>query len=126
VWLLGLVIVYGRVTVGIDVDLTEGAWRRRLNEARRRVVEPGDDAHAAVEHTQPPSSPMRDLPSGETPPWAPTTTPEFAKPPMGVTPSAAAPVGGGEPPARTLHCPSCAAVCSTEDLFCGGCGQRLR
>jgi len=127
VWLLGLVIVYGRVTVGIDVDVTEGALRRGLDEARRRAAELGDKARSTGDRTQPASAPMHDASIGEGT-WAPTTTPEFARPPAPVMPLAAstAIAAGGEPPARTLHCPSCAAVCSTEDVFCGVCGERLR
>jgi hypothetical protein len=154
VWLLGLVIVYGRVTVGIDLDLTERAWRRGIDEARRRTIELGERARSSRDHTRPTSAPVHDPSMGEVP-WAPTTTPEFARPPAAVAPLAAStsasaapwaspsntsassaqpPAGsppssataGGEPPARTLHCPTCAAVCSTEDVFCGVCGERLR
>jgi len=32
----------------------------------------------------------------------------------------------GQPPAQSIHCPSCAAACSVDDVFCGVCGQRLR
>jgi len=134
VWLLGLVIVYGRVTVGIDLDAAEGAWRRGLDDARRRTAELGarmrTPADARPEAAAPP---LHDAPAGEAA-WAPTTTPEFARPPavpgttspVGAPAPAAAPAAAGEPPARTIHCPSCAAACSTEDVFCGVCGQRLR
>jgi hypothetical protein len=156
VWLLGLVIVYERVTEGIDLDATEDALRRGLDEARRRTAELGESAHAlASRRPAPPMVTPEDPPSGE-PPWAPTTTPEFAHPPakappgaqagssardasllapggsMPLFPSSTMPPSGdsaaaaGEPPARVIHCPNCAASCSTEDLFCGVCGQRLR
>src|SRR5207302_912647 len=87
VWLLGLVIVYGRVTVGIDLDATEDALRRGLDEARRRTMELGDKARSPADRTQPSAAPMRDASMGEST-WSPTTTPEFARPPASVAPSA--------------------------------------
>jgi hypothetical protein len=149
VWLLGLVIVYERVTEGIDLDATEGALRRGLEEARRRTAELGESAQALT--GRPPAPPATaDESAPADAPWAPTTTPEFARPPAppgshaerdlpapapgastprfpsSTMPPSAAPPAAGEPPAHVIHCPSCAAACSTEDVFCGVCGERLR
>jgi len=133
VWLLGLVIVYGRVTVGIDVDLTERTLRQRLDEARRRALDRSEPASSSGDETQPAFATLHEGRTGDAP-WAPTTTPEFARPPAVAAPPSArslpAPAdvasAAGEPPVRTIHCPNCAAMCSTEDVFCGVCGQRLR
>ena len=132
VWLLGLVIVYGRVTVDIDVDLTERTLRQRLDEARRRAFDRGEPASASGDE-QPAFATMHEGRTGEVP-WAPTTTPEFARPPAAAAPPPARSLpaqadvasGVGEAPARTIHCPSCAATCSREDVVCGVCGERLR
>ena len=48
VYLLGLCLVYLRVTEGLDLSGTEEALRQKLDEARKRAAELGEKAHAAA------------------------------------------------------------------------------
>jgi hypothetical protein len=190
--LLGLAIIYLRVTTGLDVGATEAALARGLEDARRRTAELGEKARAAAERGRaaaagaagaasaagpdrapseppPPSNPF-DVPThpgfaappaasypapdvqatsgshgtigGGHAPTAPAGYPPPASyppspPPPAPYPAAPAaprgvqsslPLGSapGQPPAQSIHCPSCAAACSVDDVFCGVCGQRLR
>ncbi len=48
VYLLGLCLVYLRVTEGLDVGATEAALRQKLDEAKRRAADLGDKARSAA------------------------------------------------------------------------------
>jgi hypothetical protein len=48
VYLLGLCLVYLRVTEGLDLTATEAALRAKIDEARRRTAELGDKARNAA------------------------------------------------------------------------------
>ncbi len=112
VYLLGLNIVYLRVTEGLDPSATEAALRRGLDDAKRRSAELGDRARAAAARQRNPS------PQAGTAPPAPAPQ---ATAPTGV--SAFTPTA---PAAAAMACPNCSAACTTDDLFCGVCGQRLQ
>ncbi|MGZ5206982.1 MAG: zinc ribbon domain-containing protein [Caldimonas sp.] len=49
VYLLGLCLVYLRVTEGLDLTASEAALRQKLDEARRRTAELGDKARSAAQ-----------------------------------------------------------------------------
>jgi hypothetical protein len=48
VYLLGLCLVYLRVTEGLDLSATEAALRHKLDEAKRRAADLGDKARSAA------------------------------------------------------------------------------
>ena len=48
VYLLGLCLVYLRVTEGLDLSATEAALRQKLDEAKRRAADLGDKARSAA------------------------------------------------------------------------------
>ncbi len=48
VYLLGLCLVYLRVTEGLDLSATEAALRQKLDEAKRRAADLGDKARGAA------------------------------------------------------------------------------
>jgi hypothetical protein len=127
VWLLGLNLVYLRVSEGLDANATEAALAQGLAEARRKTAEMGHKAKEAAERArdQARQHMASAAPAGAsavaTPePGMPTPTP--APTPPAPPPAAAAPT---EPPAA-LACPSCRAAITTDDLFCGACGHRLK
>ena len=55
VYLLGLCIVYLRVTEGLDLSATEAALRQKLDEARSRASDLGEKARAAANRTAAPA-----------------------------------------------------------------------
>jgi hypothetical protein len=55
VYLLGLCLVYLRVTEGLDLSATEAALRQKLDEARNRASDLGEKARAAAQRTAAPS-----------------------------------------------------------------------
>lgn len=57
VYLLGLCLVYLRVTEGLDLSATEAALRQKLDEARKRAAELGDKARTAAHRDGAPSAP---------------------------------------------------------------------
>ena len=57
VYLLGLCLVYLRVTEGLDLSATEAALRQKLDEARQRASELGDKARTAAHRDGAPVAP---------------------------------------------------------------------
>lgn len=116
VWLLGQNLVYLRVADGLDASATEDAIRGQLADVRRKAGElaqkakdAGERARAQVEQAN-----AQRKAAAQQPP-APPTPPATAEV---QPPAAAAPPGA--------FCPKCGAGIDRADLFCGGCGQRLR
>lgn len=115
VWLLGLNLVYLRVSEGLDTAATEATIAQTLAEARRKSAEMASKAKEAAERARDQAR------AAATPaPAAPAASPT-------VTPAAAAPVVA--PPAAPVMastCPACRAPIAGDDVFCGACGHRLR
>ncbi|MEO5880843.1 MAG: zinc ribbon domain-containing protein [Caldimonas sp.] len=57
VYLLGLCLVYLRVTEGLDLSGTEAALRQKLDQARSRASDLGEKARAAANRATAPASP---------------------------------------------------------------------
>ncbi len=200
VYLLGLCLVYLRVTEGLDLSATEAALRQKLDEARNRANELGDKARSAAGRTAapmpPPPPPPQEAynpgamaaggtaagaaplfaapPPPAVPPATPaayaappayTPPPAYAPPPAYTPPSAhlpetppatstdidlsfddvpasastppsmtpaysapahvPPPVAPPEPPASTT-CPQCLSPITSDDVFCGVCGYRVK
>jgi hypothetical protein len=96
VWLLGLCIVYLRVTEGLDLSATEAALRETLDEARRRTAELGEKARSAASGEGAAAAPTAAAPTAAAPTAAVTTSPAAATPaapsPTTVAPAAALPM----------------------------------
>jgi hypothetical protein len=118
VYLLGLSIVYLRVTEGLDVAAAQAALQRGLEDAKRRTTEFGERARTAAQRAT-----VR-APASPTSPDAATPAPAASVHEMAATPPPASPLLGAAP--ATIACPKCAAPCNADDLFCGTCGERLR
>lgn len=115
VWLLGLNLVYLRVSEGLDTAATEAAIAQKLAEARRKSAEMANRAKEAAERARDQAR------AAATPaPAAPAASPTVA-------PAAAAPVVAPPPaPVMASTCPACRAPIAGDDVFCGACGHRLR
>jgi hypothetical protein len=107
VYLLGLNIVYLRVSEGLDASSTQQALQQKIDEARKRAADMGQKAREAAERA-------RD--QGRQPSVA---APVAAAP-------VAAPLAAPVAPAPVLSCPVCSAAVTPEDLFCQSCGHRLK
>ena len=191
VYLLGLCLVYLRVTEGLDLSATEAALRQKLDEARSRASDLGEKARAAANRatapTPPPPAAMQPppydppapmpppfnagmaaggaaaasfaaappptaVPPAYTPPsayragdaardldrhrsavrrYCPTTqplaAPSYSPPaysPPAYVPPPALPDAPAVPAAST--CPQCLSAITSDDVFCGVCGYRLK
>ncbi|MFO1293204.1 MAG: zinc ribbon domain-containing protein [Rubrivivax sp.] len=130
VGVLGINLIYLRVSEGLDATATEQAIKARLDDARRKAgevaqkakdaaKEAGERARAQAEQAaakraastpqQPPAAPQQAAPQPASPQQA---SPQLAAPPRAVAPAAA--------------CPKCAEPISADDLFCGNCGHKLK
>ena len=134
VYLLGLNIVFLRVTEDLDVDATEDVLKARLEEARRQATDLGQKAREAAERARdqarqsaasaqasgvaamkPPEQPIDPAPSTPAPPPLIAERPAREAPPESTTPAVA----------KTLTCPHCLSAVSKEDVYCGVCGVKL-
>lgn len=115
VWLLGLNLVYLRVSEGLDAKATEDALARGLAEARRKSAEMAQKAKEAAERAR---DQARQHAAAATPATATVATPPAAAAPMAppIAPMAS----------MAMACPKCRAAITTDDLFCGACGHRLK
>lgn len=113
VWLLGLNLVYLRVSEGLDAQATEAALAKGLADARRKSAEMAQKAKEAAERAR------EQARQHAAPATAPAAAP-VAAPPV----AAAAPTAPMAPMA--MACPKCRAAITTDDLFCGACGHRLK
>lgn len=113
VWLLGLNLVYLRVSEGLDAQATEAALAKGLADARRKSAEMAQKAKEAAERAR------EQARQHAAPATAPAAAPVVA-PPV----AAAAPTAPMAPTA--MACPKCRAAITTDDLFCGACGHRLK
>ena len=130
VYLLGLNLVYLRVTEGLDVSATETALRTRLDDAKRQATDLGQKARGAAERAREQArqsaaaaqanvaattKPPPDAPPPPTP-APPTEAPVRAMPPDSTTPAVA----------KALTCPQCLSAVGRDDVFCGVCGYKLK
>ena len=109
VYLLGLNLVYLRVTEGLDVAATEAAMQAGFDDAKRRAAELSQKAKDAAERARAQS--RTSAPAAQTGSTAAATPPAYSAAP--------------DAPATTL-CPKCSAPVGADDLFCGVCGFKLK
>ena len=118
VYLLGLNLVYLRVTEGLDVGATEAAMQAGFDDAKRRAAELSqkakDAAERAREQARQSAAPAQASAAAAA---AATAPPAYnAAPPMSAAPASPA----------TMLCPKCTAPVGADDLFCGVCGHKLK
>ena len=99
--ILGIILVYLRVSEGLDTSATESAMMQRLDEARRKAADMGQRAKEAAERARVQAQAAANARSAEivTAPRAPMLEPT---------------------------CPQCHKAMTAADLFCGECGFKMR
>ena len=117
VYLLGLNLVYLRVTEGLDVGATEAAMQAGFDDAKRRAAELSQKAKDAAERAQ------QSAAATQASAAAAATAATKAAPPAY---SPAPPVTAAPASAATTPCPQCSAPVGPDDLFCGVCGFKLK
>ena len=108
VYLLGLNLVYLRVTEGLDVGSTEQALTQGLDQARRHAADLSQRAKEAADRA-------REQARQRVAATAPAVAP----------PAAADSMAQPAFPAGTA-CPGCHAPVTADDAFCGVCGYKLK
>jgi hypothetical protein len=119
VWLLGLNLVYLRVSEGLDANATEATIRERLAEARRKSAEMANKAREAAERAR---DQARARSAAAPVPSDASTAPPVPPPPAPPSAAVAPPPAPMTPP----DCPVCHAPIAADDVFCGACGHRVR
>ena len=114
VYLLGLNLVYLRVTEGLDVGATEAAMKAGLDDAKRRAAELSQKAKDAAERAR---EQARQSAAAARASAAAMAAPTSSAAPTTNTPPAS--------PA-TAPCPKCSSPVGADDLFCGVCGYKLK
>jgi len=115
--LLGANLAYLRVSEGIDSSATERAMHERLEQAKRKAAEMGQQAKEAAERARAQAAQAAEQRRAAAASAAAAAPPPVAAPPV-VAPS--------PPPAMASTCPQCRAAVGAQDQFCGECGFRLR
>jgi hypothetical protein len=128
--LLGLNLVYLRVTEGLDVGATEAALKTTLDEAKRQAADLGQKARDAAERAREPArqaaaaaqagtaAATREAAAAPPPPAPPL--PPLVPGPRELPPGATTPGA-----AKVPTCPQCLSSIGPDDVFCGVCGHRL-
>jgi hypothetical protein len=113
VYLLGLNLVYLRVTEGLDVEETEAALKARFEGARSqaadRAPKPNDASPASTASAS--TVPFTHAP----PPVTIADVRPRAQPPDSTAPSVA----------KAITCPQCLSSVAKSDAYCATCGHRL-
>lgn len=139
VGLLGLNIVYLRVTEGLDVGATEAALMARLDDAKRGAADLGQRARDAAERArdqarQSAAAAQAGMAAAMTKRAEPVASPATPAPSEAAAPPIASrapipPLSGAAPPdsttpavATALTCPQCLAAVGNADRLCGVCG----
>jgi len=137
VYLLGLNIVYLRVTEALDVGATEAALRARFDDAKRGAADLGQKAKDAAERARDKarqsaaaaqaSAATAMAPKPAEPVVSPTPQPaESTAPPVAPLPRAAPPDSTTPAVSKAITCPQCLSAIGKDDMFCGVCGYRLK
>lgn len=98
--ILGIILVYLRVSEGLDASATESAMMQRLDEARRKAAEMGQRAKEAAERARVQAQAAANARTTET-----VTAPRA--------------------PMLAPTCPQCHKAMIAADLFCGECGFKM-
>ena len=127
VYLLGLNLVYLRVTEGLDVGATEAALKARFDDAKRQAADLGQKARDAAERAREQARQSAAAAAAAVNKPAPPTEPLPAPPPPITSGGRELPPGSTTPAvAKTLTCPQCLSSVGQDDVFCGVCGYRLK
>ncbi|MCC6853234.1 MAG: zinc ribbon domain-containing protein [Rubrivivax sp.] len=118
VGVLGINLIYLRVSEGLDATATEQAIRARFDDARRKAGEVAAKAKEAAKEAGERARAQAEQAAAAAAARRAASAASAAEPPA---PRPAAP-----PPAAAAACPKCAESVATDDLFCGNCGHKLK
>jgi hypothetical protein len=124
--LLGLNLVYLRVTEGLDVEGAAAALRTRFDNAKRQAANLGHQAKDAAARVR--QSTVAAVPSTNS---AASTTPFAhapASPPIVVAdlkPRPQPPESTAPSVAKAITCSQCLSAVAKDDAYCGVCGHKL-
>jgi len=133
--LLGLNLVYLRVTEGLDASAAEAALKSRLDDAKRQAADLGqkarDAADRAREQARSSAAAAQTSAAAAAAMATATAKPASPPPPAAPVPPRAAPreaPGDTTMPSmkKMLSCPQCLSAIAAEDVFCGVCGYKLK
>lgn len=110
VGLMGVNLVYLRVSEGLDASATEQAMRARFDDAKRKAAEMGQQAKEAAERARAQAERVRAQAAQAAQERRADQAPSSAADPI-------APTG--------QVCPHCTGAVTRDDVFCGHCGHRL-
>lgn len=117
--LLGLNLVYLRVTEGLDGGAAESELKARLDDAKRHAGDLGRKAKDAAERMHEPARPSAAA--------APAHAPPAFAPARAATTPREAPADSTMPALAKAHaCPQCLSAVGRDDAFCGVCGHKLK
>ena len=135
VYLLGLNLVYLRVTEGLDVGATEAALKARLADAKRQAADLGQKAKEAAERAREQARQSASAAQASAAaaaaavsrPATPATEPAAVPQPAAALSSRPPPADSTSPAvAKASTCAQCLSPVGSEDLFCGVCGHKLK
>jgi len=144
--LLGLNLVYLRVTEGLDSGAAEAALRSRLDDAKRQASDIGQKAKEAAERARDQArqsavaaqasmaAAAASAPAQSPAPVTPPPSQPHSPPAFSAAPNPLASLTSREPPpdsttpaaAKALACPQCLSSVGRDDAFCGVCGHKLK
>ncbi|MEP7102957.1 MAG: hypothetical protein ABI781_20785 [Burkholderiales bacterium] len=136
VYLLGLNLVYLRVTEGLDVGATEAALKARIDDAKRGAADLGQKAKDAAERAREQarqsaaaahaSAAAASAAAATIPTVKPAELPPAPLPRLGdAAPRAVPPESTTPAVSKALTCPQCLSAIGKDDMFCGVCGHKL-
>ena len=114
--LLGLNLVYLRVTEGLDSTAAEAELKARLDDAKRQATDLGQKAKDAAERAR---EQARQASSSAAAPASPAAAPPREAPAPAATDQTMPAM------AKALACPQCLSPVARDDAFCGVCGHKL-
>jgi hypothetical protein len=130
VYLLGLNLVYLRVTEGLDVSATEAALKARFDDAKRQAADLGQKAKDAAERAreQVREQARQSAASSAAAAEAARAAAANAQAPMYAPPPASPLASDMTIPtvAKGSTCPQCLSSVGRDDAFCGVCGHKLK
>jgi hypothetical protein len=131
VHLLGLNLVYLRVTEGLDAGAAEATLTWHLDDAKRQAADLGQKARDTAARAR---EPARAAASATAPAAAPIAPPRTRTPPPPAAPAPPRAATPREAPhdstmpsmKKALACPQCLSAITSDDVFCGVCGYKLK
>ena len=125
--LMGLNLVYLRVTEGLDSGAAEAALKARLDDAKRQAADLGQKAKDAAERAR--EQARSSATAAQASAAAAASAPAAPSPAPSAPPTTTADAPADPTTvliAKALACPQCLSAVARDDAFCGVCGHKLK